>query len=145
LEIAPLKILVVDDEANIRRTLKLCLEAEGHDVTTASGIDSALAEAKRQPADIAFVDLRLGVASGMDLFPKLLAESPWTKIVVITAHGSIDVAVEAMKKGASDFLTKPFTPAEVLDRVARLGDGLRGLRSRGCSATRRARRQPPRT
>ena len=59
----------------------------------------------------------------MDLIPRLLAASPWTHVVVITAHGSIDAAVEAMKRGAADFLTKPFTPAQVglvAERVARL-------------------------
>jgi NtrC-family two-component system response regulator AlgB len=108
-----LNILVVDDEANIRRTLTIALEADGHDAVAVGNAEDALSEASRKSFDLAFVDLRLGHTLGLDLIPELLAASPWTKIVVITAHGSIESAVEAMKRGASDYLTKPFTPAQV--------------------------------
>jgi len=82
-----------------------------------------VSEASRQAFDLAFVDLRLGATQGMDLIPQLLALGSWLRVVIITAHGSIDNAVETMRRGAVDYLTKPFTPAQVklvTERVARL-------------------------
>jgi NtrC-family two-component system response regulator AlgB len=109
-----LNILVVDDEVNIRKTLTLCLETEGHKVIAVSNFQDALTEASRKSFELAFVDLRLGVQDGLDLIPALLAASPWIKIVVITAYASIDTAVEAMRRGATDYIPKPFTPAQVM-------------------------------
>jgi len=108
-----LNILVIDDEVNIRKTLSLCLEASGHTVAAVSNFDDAVAEASSRSFDLAFVDLRLGTASGMDLIPALLSTAPWIKIIVITAYASIESAVEAMRRGATDYLPKPFTPAQV--------------------------------
>ncbi len=110
---APLNVLVVDDEANIRKTLSVCLEADGHRVSAVGNFEDAISESTRRSFDLAFVDLRLGTASGLDLIPALLAASPWLKIVVITAYASIDTAVEAMRRGAADYSPKPFTPAQV--------------------------------
>ena len=107
------RILVVDDEINIRKTLTLYLETEGHQVSSVSNADDAVREAARQPFDLAFVDLRLGTTDGLDLIPALLTESPWLKIVVITAYASIDTAVEAMRRGATDYVPKPFTPTQI--------------------------------
>ena len=118
-----LAVLVVDDEASIRKTLAVCLETEGHRVTAVGSPESALAEASRRSFDAAFVDLRLGVASGLDLIPALLNTSPWIRIIMITAYASIDSAVEAIKRGAADYLPKPFTPAQIklaLDKVFEL-------------------------
>ena len=126
---AKLRVLVVDDEANIRKTVSLCLESEGHRVTAVGNAKDAIAEADRQVFDLAFVDLRLGTDSGLDLIPALLAECPWLKIVVITAYASVDTAVEAMRRGAVDYIPKPFKPDQVLlvtDRVA----ALRGMEQR---------------
>ncbi len=117
---APINILVVDDESNIRKTLAICLEAEGHHVTAVSNFQDAVAEASRRTFHMAFVDLRLGTASGLDLIPVLLSGSPWMKIVVITAYASIDTAVEAMRRGATDYIPKPFTPAQVLLAVRKV-------------------------
>ncbi len=108
-----LQILVVDDEANIRRTLSVCLETEGHQVIGVSNVADAMAEAARRSFDLAFVDLRLGADDGLDLIPALLAQSPWLKVIVITAYASIDTAVEAIRRGATDYIPKPFTPAQI--------------------------------
>src|SRR5262245_12585416 len=108
----PLAILVVDDEINIQKTLSLCLEAEGHRVVAVTNADDAAREAARRSFDLAFVDLRLGTKSGMDLIPVLLAQSPWLKVVVITAYAAVDTAVEAMRRGSLDYLPKPFTPVQ---------------------------------
>jgi NtrC-family two-component system response regulator AlgB len=118
-----LTILVVDDEMSIRKTLAMSLEVDGHRVVAVSNGADAVTEAARQAFDMAFVDLRLGATSGADLIPELLAQSPWTRVVIITAHGSIDAAVDTVRRGAADFLTKPFTPAQVrlvVERVAKV-------------------------
>lgn len=108
-----LQILIVDDEPNIRKTLSYCLSAEGHGVTAVNSLSEAILESSRQSFDMAFVDLKLGNENGMDLIPILLSHSSRVKIVVITAHATIESAVEAMRKGACDYITKPFTPEQV--------------------------------
>lgn len=108
-----LHILIVDDELNIRKTLSVSLETEGHRITAVSNFQDALAEASRRSFDLAFVDLRLGTDDGLDLIPALLATTPWLKVIVITAYASIDTAVEAMRRGATDYIPKPFTPAQI--------------------------------
>jgi len=118
-----LNILIVDDEANIRKTLAYCLEAEGHRVFAVSNANDALAENSHRTLDMAFVDLRLREKNGMDLIPALLSESPWIKIVVITAYASIETAVEAMRRGAIDYLTKPYSSEQIkllTQRIARM-------------------------
>ena len=117
----PLNILVVDDEPHIRKTLAVCLETRGHRVTAVGSPRDAQAEAARVVFDLAFVDLRLGTESGMDLISTLLASSPWIKVVVITAYASIDTAVEAIRRGAADYIPKPFKPDQVLMLTDRLG------------------------
>ena len=118
-----LKILIVDDETNIRKTLAYCLAAEGHTVVAVSNPADAMEESRRLVFDMAFLDLKLGEESGMDLIPALLADSPWIKIVVITAFASIESVVEAMRRGATDYLAKPFSPDQVklaAGRIARI-------------------------
>jgi NtrC-family two-component system response regulator AlgB len=109
----PLNVLVVDDELNIRKTLTIALETEGHTVTAVSNVKEAQAQAGRRSFDLAFIDLRLGTDDGLDLIPLLLAASPWLKVIVITAYASVDTAVEAMRRGATDYIPKPFTPAQI--------------------------------
>jgi NtrC-family two-component system response regulator AlgB len=116
----PLNILIIDDEANIRKTLSMCLEAEGHRIVAVSNFQDALQEASRTSFDLAFLDLRLGVNDGLDLIPPLLAATPWIKIIVITAYASIDTAVEAIRRGAADYIPKPFTPAQVRMAVSKV-------------------------
>jgi NtrC-family two-component system response regulator AlgB len=124
-----LRILIVDDEQGIRKTLTMCLESEGHSVTAVSNVRDAAAEAKRRAFDLALVDLRIGADNGLDLIPVLLADSPWMKIVVITAHAAVDTAVEAMRRGATDYLPKPFTPGQVVATTAKIAR-LRDLENR---------------
>jgi NtrC-family two-component system response regulator AlgB len=109
----PFAALVVDDEANIRKTLRLCLEHEGARVVEASSAQAATAAVTREPFDVAFVDLRLGADDGLQLIPGLLARQLDLPIVVITAHATFESAVEAIKRGAREYLPKPFTPAQV--------------------------------
>lgn len=108
-----LRILVIDDEKNIRTTLSLCLEQLGCQVTAVPSAQSALTALAEQRYDLAFLDIRLGELSGLDLIPKLLADCSNLLVVVITAYATIDSAVEAIKRGAADYLPKPFTPAQI--------------------------------
>ena len=103
---AALDVLIVDDEPGIRKMLAMWLDSGGHRVQSASSPKDALALAAKVSFDMAFVDLRLGSSSGMELIPELLRASPWLKIVVITAFAAIDTAVEAVKKGAMDYLRR---------------------------------------
>ncbi|MEZ4528890.1 MAG: sigma-54 dependent transcriptional regulator [Desulfobacterales bacterium] len=118
---SPLNILIVDDETNIRKTLSCCLSAEGHSVSAVSNTADARGEAGQHAFDMAFVDLKLGWEDGMELIPVLLSDSPWMKIVVITAYASIGSAVEAMRRGAADYIAKPFTPDQIRLLTQRIG------------------------
>jgi len=112
-ETCRVRVLVIDDEKNIRTTLALCLEGLGCKVEQAANGVAALEALRVEPFDLAFCDLRLGQESGLDLVPRLLAERPMLEVVVITAYATIDTAVEAMRRGAKDYLPKPFTPAQI--------------------------------
>jgi len=118
----PLRVLVIDDEKNIRTTLMLCLEGLGAKVAQAANSTAAIEALRLEPFDLAFCDLRLGQESGMDLLPRLLAERPGLEVVVITAFATIDTAVEAMRRGAKDYLPKPFTPTQIRYLVERTGE-----------------------
>ena len=115
-----MRALVIDDEKNIRRALALCLESLHCEVSEAANPAQALEQLARSACDLAFLDLRLGNDDGLELLPKLLAARPGLEVIVITAYATIETAVEAIKRGARDYLPKPFTPAQiraVLDRL----------------------------
>ena len=108
-----LRVLVVDDERNIRKTLAVCLEGLGCNVTECASAAAAMESLARLPHDLAFVDLRLGRDSGLDLLGSMLAERPSLEVVIITAYATIDTAVEAIRRGARDYLPKPFAPPQI--------------------------------
>jgi NtrC-family two-component system response regulator AlgB len=116
-------IVVVDDEQSLRKSLRIALETMDHHVAEASDGIEAQKLLGHGLFDVAFLDLRLGKESGLDVLPVLLSLAPGLAVVVITAYATIETAVEAMRRGAADYLPKPFTPGQiriVLDRVARL-------------------------
>jgi NtrC-family two-component system response regulator AlgB len=113
------RVLVIDDEKNIRETLSVCIESFGGHVTAVASGDAAVKALQRQRFDIVFLDLRLGQTDGMALIPQLLAESPDLSIVVMTAFATFDSAVEAIKRGATEYLPKPFTPAQIRHVIER--------------------------
>jgi NtrC-family two-component system response regulator AlgB len=113
------RVLVIDDEKNIRGTLSVCIESFGGHVTAVASGDAAVKALQRQRFDIVFLDLRLGQTDGMALIPQLLAESPDLSIVVMTAFATFDSAVEAIKRGATEYLPKPFTPAQIRHVIER--------------------------
>jgi NtrC-family two-component system response regulator AlgB len=106
-------ILLIDDEDSLRRSLRTTLETMGHAAAEAECGEQALRSLQLQRFDAAFLDLRLGRESGMDLLPVLLRESPDLAVVIITAYATIASSVEAMRCGAFDYLAKPFTPDQV--------------------------------
>jgi len=115
----PLRVLVIDDERNIRQTLAMCLEGLGCKTAQAATGTAALAALRQEAYDVAFCDLRLSAENGVDILPRLLAEHPGLEVVIITAYATVDTAVEAMRRGAKDYLPKPFTPAQIRVLVER--------------------------
>lgn len=107
------RILLIDDEPSILRTFRLCLEDAGHRVTTASDARQAEELVQRDVFDLCFLDLRLGETSGLDLLPVLHQYAPWMRTIMVTAHSSIDSAIEAIRTGAADYLVKPCTAEQL--------------------------------
>jgi NtrC-family two-component system response regulator AlgB len=116
------RVLVVDDERNIRATLAVCLEGHGCRVRSAGSAEEALAALHDEVFEVAFLDLRLGDGSGLDLLPRMLAERPGLAVIVITAYATFETAVQAIRQGAVNYLPKPFTPDQIrmaVDQAAR--------------------------
>ena len=107
------RILLIDDEQNILRTFRYCLEDAGHRVATASEAAQAEEVVQREVFDLCFLDLRLGDTSGLDLLPKMRQYAPWMRVVIVTAHSSIDSALQALRAGAVDYLVKPCSPEQL--------------------------------
>jgi NtrC-family two-component system response regulator AlgB len=107
------RVLVIDDERNIRATLTLCLDHIGCQSAAVGSAEGALDAVRRNSFDVAFLDLRLGTADGLDVLNALLREQPDLAVVIITAYATIETAVEAIKRGAVDYLPKPFTPQQI--------------------------------
>jgi DNA-binding NtrC family response regulator len=112
-------ILVVDDEKSQREILELILSGEGYDVTTASSGEAALKFAKERRFDLVLTDLKMGGMSGLDLLPLLLAQDSSIIVILLTAHGSIDSAKEALRSGAFEYLQKPFERQALLEVINR--------------------------
>jgi len=107
------RILVVDDDEALRDSLALLLAAEGYEVLTAGDADGALARLD-EPVDVVLCDVRMPGTDGLELLPELIRRLPGAPVLLMSAYGSGDLAVEALKRGAFDYLAKPFQPAEVL-------------------------------
>ena len=106
-------ILVVDDEKNIRFLITKCLEDAGYGVVTASDGESALKIIGEESFTIVLLDIKLPDIDGLQVLEKIKVLVPEQRVIMITAHGTIETAVEAMKLGAIDYLQKPFTPEEL--------------------------------
>src|SRR5918992_756254 len=112
-------ILVVDDEKSQREILEMILSEEGYDVTTAASGEAALKFAKDRRFDLALTDLKMTGMDGIQLLSKLLAFDSSIIVILLTAHGSIDSAKEALRRGAFDYLEKPFERDTLLDTIRR--------------------------
>jgi DNA-binding NtrC family response regulator len=111
-------ILVIDDEAEIREGLELLLSSEGYSVTSAETAEAGLARLEQEPYDLLLLDVSLPDRNGLDLLRDIRQRDPHLPIVLITAYGSIDMARQAFKSGAQDYITKPWSNDELLAQVA---------------------------
>ncbi|MFT3781946.1 MAG: sigma-54 dependent transcriptional regulator [Nibricoccus sp.] len=117
----PMRILVVDDQRTVRLSLSQAIRAEGYEVDTADSGRVALLKLQEDRFDLVILDLRLeGEADGLDYLAKLQKITPGLAVIISTAHASIDTAVEAMRRGAADYLEKPFTPEQLRTVLARV-------------------------
>src|SRR5689334_18978691 len=135
------QILVVDDEANLRRVLSAQLARDGYDVHIAEDGETALAFLKEHHIDLVITDLRMPKVDGMELLRAALRDDPSRPVVLLTAHGTVDNAVEALKTGAFDYITKPFDQNEVRVVVKK---ALRTRDLASADATRDVSAAPPR-
>jgi two-component system NtrC family response regulator len=129
------RVLVVDDDDSLRRVLQVQLEDLGYEVATAAGSDQALASLTLSPCELVLTDLKMPGMSGIELLRRIRTVHPETIVIVITAFGSIETAVEAMRAGAYDYVTKPVVPDALELTVSRalqhlrLVEEVRALRS----------------
>jgi len=114
---SPGRILVVDDQRNMRVTTAIVLRQAGYEVAEADGGAAALERITAEPFDVVLTDLRMGDVDGMEVLRGALEISPSVQVIVMTAYGSIESAVEAVRRGAYDYLSKPFQSEELRVRV----------------------------
>ena len=124
-----MRILVVDDQRNIRRTMATALESMDHEVATAATGEEAMQELRKASYQVVFLDLKLQQENGLDVLGEILGVAPNAAVVILTAYASVDTAVEAMRRGAFDYLPKPCTPDQVRQLLARISH-MRQLESR---------------
>lgn len=108
------RILVVDDEENLRLVLRTLLKRQGYEVETAASGEEALGLVDTFGPDVILTDVRMPKMGGLDLLSTLQAKGNEATVIVMSAYGSIDVALEAIKAGAYDYVQKPFKPDEII-------------------------------
>jgi len=119
------RILVVDDDASLRRVLQVQLEQEGYAVASAGSAQQTLSMLQVQPYDLVISDLKMSGVSGLELLRQIRLQYPEAIVLILTAFGTVETAVEAMKSGAYDYLTKPVHPDELSLVVGRALEHLR--------------------
>src|SRR5690606_27856758 len=135
------RILVADDEAGIREFVADALELDGHDVVAAADGKAAAKLLDERGFELVITDLKMPGLDGMALLRKVRAEQPEVEVIVMTAHGTVDNAVEAMKLGAFEYLQKPLSGPDELRLLVQRAVERRGLRDRVDGAA----REPART
>ncbi|MET0342320.1 MAG: response regulator [Polyangiales bacterium] len=111
-------VVIVDDETDLCELIALRLEHHGYRVSSEHGGRGALDLLEREPVDLMLLDLRLGGEDGLDVLADVRRHSTDLPVIILTAHGTIEVAVEATKRGAFGFLTKPFDDRELVSKIA---------------------------
>ena len=114
------EILIVEDDPKLREGLKILLEKKGYSPKIAEDGVKAINMIKKQKFDLVITDLVLPGADGMEVLRNVKKYSPLTKVIIITAFGTVDSAVSAMKMGASDYILKPFQVEEIRNKILRL-------------------------
>jgi DNA-binding NtrC family response regulator len=118
------RILVIDDESSVTDALQMILSEQSCEVSTAATGEAAKKLLDGPPFDLVFTDLRLPDTSGIEMISHIKADNPETEVILMTAHGSLDVTIEAIKRGAYYYIEKPFTPDQVImlaDRASEFG------------------------
>ncbi len=115
-----LRLLIVDDEPGIRKTTRLAVESAGHAASEAPNAARALKLVDEEAFDACFLDVKLGADDGLEVLAKLLEAQPTLAVVMFTAYANIATAVEAMRRGATDFIPKPFTPDQIRSVLAKI-------------------------
>src|SRR5574340_1093103 len=113
------KVLVVDDQRNMRATTALLLREAGYAVAEAEDGAAAVQRLGAEPFDVVLTDVRMGAVDGMEVLRATLEVAPTTQVIVMTAYGTIESAVEAIRRGAYDYIAKPFKEDELLLRVGK--------------------------
>lgn len=113
------RIMVVDDEAMVRNSLEEILRLEGYDVTAVENGETALNTLQRENFDLILLDLKMPNLEGIDVLKAVARISPDTKVILLTGHGSLESAIDALRLGAYDYLLKPASSSEILSSVAR--------------------------
>src|SRR5580698_1173990 len=108
------RVLVVDDEENIRLVLRTLLKKHGYEVEVAEEGEGALAALESFDPDVILTDVRMPRMGGLDLLAALKAKQHTATVIVMSAYGNVDLAIEAMKAGAYDYVSKPFKPDEII-------------------------------
>ena len=109
-----MNVLIIDDEPGLRQTVSLILSGEGYDVATASDGEEGLAKALEQQPDLILCDVKMPRLPGLDFLERYRTANGKAMVIVMTAYGSMELAIQAMKKGAYDYLSKPFSPDQLL-------------------------------
>src|SRR5438045_2307374 len=105
-----MRVLIIDDEPGLRQTVSLILAEEGYDVQTASDGEEGLSKAAVMEPDVILCDVRMPRLPGLEFLDRYQASKGTALVIVMTAYGSTELAIEAMKRGAYDYLPKPFSP-----------------------------------
>lgn len=113
------RILVVDDDVSLAKNFRFCLEDAGYSVQTAHSVGQALERLVDAVFDLCLLDLNIGDESGLELLPRLRAEAPWMRVVMVTAETGVGFAVNAMQSGACDYLIKPCGAEQLVQVVGR--------------------------
>lgn len=121
----PLKIMVIDDENIVGKRLKPALEKTGDIVETFEEGETALARFAQEPFDIVITDIRMEKIDGIEILERILAQSQRTKVIIITGYATVEIAREALSKGAFDFIAKPFKPSDLRQIIERASKELR--------------------
>jgi two-component system, NtrC family, response regulator AlgB len=116
-----MRVLIVDDEPAIRKTTGLAVEAMGHEAVEVPNGLRACKEVETEAFDACFLDVKLGAEDGLQVLEKLLKIQPTLPVVMFTAYANISTAVDAMRRGAHDFIPKPFTPEQIRQVLEKIG------------------------
>jgi DNA-binding response OmpR family regulator len=110
-------ILIIDDEPNLRRSLAMILQRAGYSITCAESAEQVHQYLQAGAYDLVFLDLKMPDINGLQLLPEIRRQYPEMPVLILTAHATLDSAIEAVRKGARDYLLKPINPEQILKRV----------------------------